>query len=340
MRGEDILNSCELGEDGPYVLAFLVEPSEECADQIDLLDELRPRFKDVQFAAVAIRGDHEELNDLIRARGWELPVAYDHDGAIANAFAVAVCPTITFADTGGIVSADHAGHRLRGRDRAGDQGAEVNEPVECLVEAEVGEELPGLRLWSLTIDAGEGYSPPELKHRMSVLSSRFYGSHALALRSKPIPHAYRVFFRHIGLDPDVHRVPVEAVVVERLKAGGFTSRSRVHDALTIAIMETSVPVWALDEDTLTGELELRRAEEHEPLGRADPHALWLPSGRLVVADLGGPVAILFGDVAKNHTAVSGTRRIRLFAVQVEGVPNISVSEALWSAADIITESAR
>ncbi len=215
----------------------------------------------------------------------------------------------------------------------------MNEPEACLVEAEVGEELPGLRLWSLKVDAGEGYSPPELKHRMSVLSSRFYGSHALALRSKPIPHAYRVFFRHIGLDPDVHRVPVEAVVVERLKAGGFTSRSRVHDALTIAIMETSVPVWALDEDTLTGDLELRRAEEHEPLGRADPHALWLPSGRLVIADLGGPVAVLFGDVAKNHTAVSGTKRIRLFAVQVEGVPNISVSEALWSAADIIVESA-
>ncbi len=104
VRGEDILNSCELGEEGPYVIAFLVEPSKECADQIDVLDRLRPRFKDVQFAAVAIRGDHEELNDLIRARGWGLPVAYDHDGAIANAFAVAVCPTITFADTGGIVS--------------------------------------------------------------------------------------------------------------------------------------------------------------------------------------------------------------------------------------------
>lgn len=215
----------------------------------------------------------------------------------------------------------------------------MSEPQGCLVEAEVAEEFPGLRLWSLTLEAGEGPSPPELKHRLRVLSNRFYGSHALALRSKPIPHAYRVFFRHIGLDPDVNRVPVEAVVVERLKAGGFTSRSRVHDALTIAIMETSVPVWALDEDTLTGDLELRRAVEAEPLGRGDQHALWLPEGRLVVADLGGPVAVLFGDLAKNHTAVSGTGRIRLFAVQVEGVPNISVSEALWAAADIVLGSA-
>jgi hypothetical protein len=110
VRGEDILNSCELAERGPFVLAFLVEPSSECADQIDVLEGLRPRFEDeIQFAAVAIRGDHAELNDLIRERGWKLPVAYDHDGAIANAFAVAVCPTITFAERGGTVAATTLG---------------------------------------------------------------------------------------------------------------------------------------------------------------------------------------------------------------------------------------
>lgn len=109
-RGPDIVNSCELAEEGPFVLAFLVEPSEDCADQIDLLEEIRPRFEDeIAFAAVAIRGDHAELNDLIRKRGWELPVAYDHDGAIANAFAVAVCPTITFVDQGGVVNATTLG---------------------------------------------------------------------------------------------------------------------------------------------------------------------------------------------------------------------------------------
>jgi len=212
------------------------------------------------------------------------------------------------------------------------------EPIECLVEAEIGRELPGLRLWSLALDAGEGPSPPELKHRMKALSSRFYGSHAVALRSKPIPHAYRVFYRHIGLDPDVTRVPVEAVVVERLKAGGFKSRSLIQDAQTIAIMETNVPVWALDADTLTGELELRRAVEHEPLGRRDAHALWLPEGRLVVADVLGAVAVLFGDVALPHAVTKATRRVLLFTVQVDGVPAIHVSEALWTMSDIVLEA--
>lgn len=212
------------------------------------------------------------------------------------------------------------------------------EPVECLVEAEVASELAGLRLWSMELDAGEGRSTDTLRHRMRDLSSRFYGSHAVALRSKPIPHAYRVFYRHIGLDPDVTRVPVEAVVVERLKHGGFKSRSLIQDAQTIAIMETNVPVWALDADTLTGDLELRRAVEHEPLGRGEQYPLWLPEGRLVVADLLGPVAVLFGDVALPHAVTKQTRRTRLFTVQVEGVPAIHVSEALWTVSDIVQEA--
>lgn len=212
------------------------------------------------------------------------------------------------------------------------------EPQECLVEAEVGAELAGLRLWSLEIEAGERPSPPELRQRMADMSSRFLGSHALALRSKPIPRAYRVFFRHVGLDPDVSRVPVEAVAVERLRAGGFRSQGLLSDALTIAVMETQVAVWALDSDTLRGDLELRRATEREPLGRHDPHAIWLPAGRLVVADLAGPVAVLFGQIAGPHSVTRRTRRSTLFAVQVEGVPAIHVSEALWTVADTVQEA--
>jgi hypothetical protein len=102
VHGPNVLNSCELTR-RPLVLAFLVAPSQKCIDQIDLLDRLRGRFPDVQFAAVAIRGDHGDLNAIIRRHGWKLPVAYDHDGAIANAFAVAICPTITFARRGGEV---------------------------------------------------------------------------------------------------------------------------------------------------------------------------------------------------------------------------------------------
>jgi hypothetical protein len=103
VRGAKILNVCQLAERGPVVLAFFAEPSERCDDEIDALDRLRPDFPGVQFAAVAIRGDRGNLQDRIRARGWQLPVGWDRDGAVANAYAVAVCPAITLARRGGTV---------------------------------------------------------------------------------------------------------------------------------------------------------------------------------------------------------------------------------------------
>ena len=117
-----------------------------------------------------------------------------------------------------------------------------------------------------------------------MLSDRFRGAQAIELRRQPVPHAYRVFFRHIGLDPDEHRTPVEALALERLKAGGFASRSVLDDALTIAVMETGVPVWALDAGRVEGELGLRPARRGERLGarrvrerRARPGGSWSPT---------------------------------------------------------------
>ncbi len=63
------------------------------------------------------------------------------------------------------------------------------------------------------------------------------------LRRRPVPEAYRVFFRQIGLDPDVDCIPVEALMLERLRTGGFVSRNSLDDALTVAVMETGVGVW-------------------------------------------------------------------------------------------------
>jgi len=104
VRGRDVLNSCELAERGPVVLAFFAEPAERCDAQVDVLDRVRARFPDVGFAAVAIRGDRDALRRRVRERGWRLPVGHDRDGAVANAYAVAICPTITFAAGGRVRS--------------------------------------------------------------------------------------------------------------------------------------------------------------------------------------------------------------------------------------------
>jgi hypothetical protein len=103
VRGPDILNSCQLAERGPVVLAFVAARSEACDRQVDVLDRVRADYPDMAFAAVAIRGDRADLRRTIRRRGWSLPVAWDRDGGVANAYAVAICPTVTFAYEGGEV---------------------------------------------------------------------------------------------------------------------------------------------------------------------------------------------------------------------------------------------
>jgi AhpC/TSA family len=103
VRGPRILNSCELAERGPVVIAFVAARADQCDRQVDALDRLRARYPDVSFAAVAIRGDRDDLREVVRRRGWRLPVAWDRDGAVANAYAVAICPTLTFAYRGGRV---------------------------------------------------------------------------------------------------------------------------------------------------------------------------------------------------------------------------------------------
>ena len=204
------------------------------------------------------------------------------------------------------------------------------------IAPDIAEEFPDLQLHARTLEARSGPSSPELRERLRVLSSRFRGAQAIELRRQPIPHAYRIFFRHIGLDPDEHHTPVEALALERLKAGGFPSRSVLDDAITLAVMETGVPVWALDADRLEGELGLRPAERGERLGGGE-YAHDLPAGRLVLADDAGPVGVLFGALAAGRGVGPRTTRIALLALQVAGVPDIHVEEALWTVADILAE---
>jgi hypothetical protein len=64
---------------------------------------VRGDFPGIEVAAVAIRGNRDDLRTDIRRHGWRFPVGYDRDGALANLYGVAVCPQITLGDRGGRV---------------------------------------------------------------------------------------------------------------------------------------------------------------------------------------------------------------------------------------------
>jgi DNA/RNA-binding domain of Phe-tRNA-synthetase-like protein len=193
----------------------------------------------------------------------------------------------------------------------------VTEVREGLVAPAVADEHPGLRLVWTDVEATPGRTPPDVRARLRALADRMHGAEALALRTREVPHAYRVFFRHVGLEPDEVRTPVEEQVLRRLVDGGLRSQGLVADALAVAVLETGVGVWAFDQAALVG--VPRIAEEH---------------GRLVLADEAGELAPLFGE--SRRAAVSkATRRVALVAVAVPGVADLYVREALWIATGIL-----
>lgn len=199
---------------------------------------------------------------------------------------------------------------------------------------EVEEELPELRLMLAEVQIGRegpltGRSPREIYERLRELSNRFRGARAVGVRREPVPAAYRVFFHQIGLDPDVLRTPIEAAVLERMLRGGFLSGGLLSDVLLIALVDTGVPVWALDAEAVDGPLGIRPSREGERLGSSQA-APALAAGRLVIADASSALAVLFGQPAQPHAPSAGTRRLTLFALQVPGVPALYVEEALWS----------
>lgn len=207
-----------------------------------------------------------------------------------------------------------------------------------LRRAWVGEELaaefPELGLIHVTLPARTGRSPATVKHRLKQMSDRFTGPKAVQVRQQPVPWAYRVFFRQIGIDPDQHPTPAEAAALERMRAGAFETRNLLDDALVIAIVETGVPLLAYDAERVDGELGLRLAIAGERLGGDGRD---LRGGEILVADEARPLAVLFGDTAERRGVHPGTSEILLAAVQVKGVPDVSVEEALWIAADTLAE---
>lgn len=186
------------------------------------------------------------------------------------------------------------------------------------VAPHVAGELPGLGIAWVEADVPKGKSPEGVREQLRYLADRIHGADALQMRERPVPWAYRVLFRQIGIDPDVVRTPAEALALLRLHDGGFKSRGRLADALTIGIADTGVALRAFDTAALTGELGIREAAPGESF----------PPGSLVVADERAPLAALFGG----EEDVPDTARAAIVAVHPGGVPEMTVAEALHAAA--------
>src|SRR4029079_13836103 len=71
-------------------------------------------------------------------------------------------------------------------------------PHQGWVAPHIASEFPGLGIAWVEVDAKPGKSPEPVRRRLRDLSDRTNGAQAIRLRERPIPWAYRVFYRQIG----------------------------------------------------------------------------------------------------------------------------------------------
>ena len=96
--------------DRPLVISFWFTKSGGCVEQQDLVEEVFRRYRGrVGFLSLDIRDDRDTVRDLIRQRGWTMPVGYDRDGAVAGLYGVGLCPTFAYVFPGGTLESAGVG---------------------------------------------------------------------------------------------------------------------------------------------------------------------------------------------------------------------------------------
>ena len=124
--GEDAVRVCDLF-DRPSVLSFWFSKGGDCVDQQDVVDDVYARYRGrVRFLSVNVRDDRDTVRELVRQRGWRMPVGYDRDGAVARLYRVGGCPTFAYVYPGGTLQSAGIGNLTR---------SELSSRIEALLRA-------------------------------------------------------------------------------------------------------------------------------------------------------------------------------------------------------------
>jgi thiol-disulfide isomerase/thioredoxin len=103
VRGRDVIRVCDYF-DRPLVISFWFSRGGDCELQQDVVSQVSQRYRgQVNFLSIDVRDGRSGVRDLVRDRGWTMPVGYDHDGAVSTLYRVGGCPTFVYAYPGGIL---------------------------------------------------------------------------------------------------------------------------------------------------------------------------------------------------------------------------------------------
>jgi hypothetical protein len=113
--------------DRPLVISFWFSKGGDCVEQQDAVSQVFSRYRGrVRFLSLDIRDDRGAVRDLIRRRGWKMPVGYDRDGAVAGLYNVGGCPTYAYVYPGGTLESASVGELT---------AAQLSERVKDLLKA-------------------------------------------------------------------------------------------------------------------------------------------------------------------------------------------------------------
>ncbi len=88
--------------DRPLVISFWFSTESGCERQQDVVSTVAARYRrEVNFLSLDVRDSRGSVRELVRERGWGMPVGFDRDGAVAALYRVGGCPTFAYAYPGG-----------------------------------------------------------------------------------------------------------------------------------------------------------------------------------------------------------------------------------------------
>jgi hypothetical protein len=121
--------------DRPLVISFwFTKGGDDCVRQQDLVERVYRRYRGrVEFLSLDIRDDRETVRELVRQRGWTMPVGYDRDGAVGSLYGVGICPTFAYAYPGGTLESAGIGELT-----ASQLSSRVDRLLAATAEAEAG----------------------------------------------------------------------------------------------------------------------------------------------------------------------------------------------------------
>ena len=109
LRLQNVIRVCDYFN-RPLVISFWFSQGGDCENQQDVVSEVSQRYRGrVNFLSLDVRDSRDSVRDLVRERGWRMPVGHDRDGAVSTLYRVGGCPTLVYAYPGGILESASIG---------------------------------------------------------------------------------------------------------------------------------------------------------------------------------------------------------------------------------------